>query len=93
MFLQVLGSSASTTQRKVFVLQFFHKITEDPQILCDFFVNYDCDLSYPDIFGSTVEKVSHIVTSLTGLRADAKTTKPQGILQVHFFFDNDTLTL
>jgi hypothetical protein len=56
LFLQVLGSGVITTQRKILVLSFFHNITENPQILCDFFVNYDCDLQSPDIFGYTVEK-------------------------------------
>lgn len=72
LFLQVLGSGVITTQRKLLVLSFFHNITENPQILCDFFVNYDCDLQSPDIFGYTVEKVSHLVASLTG-RTDHNT--------------------
>jgi hypothetical protein len=61
MFLQILGSGIQNTQRKVLVLSFFHRITEDPQILCDFFVNYDCDLDAPDIFGYTVEKGNYII--------------------------------
>lgn len=36
--------------QKMTVLSLLEKISEDPQIVIDIFVNYDCDVEAPNIF-------------------------------------------
>lgn len=61
-FLRILESNNSSIQQKSLVVDFIHKICQNPQILCDIFVNYDCDLDHGDVFDSIVNKTSKIVT-------------------------------
>ena len=42
--------------QKMTVLNLLEKITQDPQIIVDIFVNYDCDVDAPNIF----ERYLHI---------------------------------
>lgn len=37
-------------QQKMIVLRFLEKLCEDPQILVDVFINYDCDVNSSNIF-------------------------------------------
>ncbi|MCL4419647.1 hypothetical protein M1146_06155 [Patescibacteria group bacterium] len=61
-FLRILESNNSSIQQKSAVVDFIHKICQNPQILCDIFVNYDCDLDHGDVFDSIVNRISKIVT-------------------------------
>ena len=42
--------SYSNFQQKTIVLRFLEKLTADPQILVDLFVNYDCDVDSTNVF-------------------------------------------
>lgn len=49
--LRVLENVAQPNfQQKMIVMRFLEKLTVDPQILVDVFVNYDCDLDSSNIF-------------------------------------------
>ncbi|KAK5575280.1 hypothetical protein RB653_010537 [Dictyostelium firmibasis] len=58
--LRVLESSTSTLQQRWMVLQVLARICENYQILVDFYINYDCNLSSKDIFQKTIENLSKI---------------------------------
>lgn len=61
-FLRILESNNSSIQQKSLVVDFIHKICQEPQILCDIFVNYDCDLDHGDVFDNIVNRLSKVVT-------------------------------
>ncbi|CAK9145970.1 unnamed protein product [Ilex paraguariensis] len=53
------------------VLNLLEKISQDPQIIIDIFVNYDCDVDAPNIFescyGSYVLQMENMLSSLNGV--------------------------
>ena len=42
--LAILESSNATFQQKYLVIQTLHRVCQDPQVIIDIFLNYDCDL-------------------------------------------------
>eukprot|EP01127_Copromyxa_protea_P009389 TRINITY_DN2209_c0_g1_i4.p1 TRINITY_DN2209_c0_g1~~TRINITY_DN2209_c0_g1_i4.p1 ORF type:complete len:1805 (-),score=476.17 TRINITY_DN2209_c0_g1_i4:124-4893(-) len=61
-YLRILESNNASIQQKSLIVDFIRKMCQDPQILCDIFVNYDCDLDHGDVFDSIVNRLSKIVT-------------------------------
>jgi brefeldin A-inhibited guanine nucleotide-exchange protein len=61
--LRILESSSSTQFQKRMVIQVLHKICKKPQLLCDIFLNYDCDPGGKNIFESMVKDLSKIAQS------------------------------
>eukprot|EP01103_Thecamoeba_quadrilineata_P014490 TRINITY_DN4332_c1_g3_i3.p1 TRINITY_DN4332_c1_g3~~TRINITY_DN4332_c1_g3_i3.p1 ORF type:complete len:859 (-),score=178.61 TRINITY_DN4332_c1_g3_i3:1956-4532(-) len=58
-YLQVLETSTSI-QKKSIVLQVMSRLCSNPQNLVDIFVNYDCNITYPDLYERIVKIISHI---------------------------------
>ncbi|CAB4064356.1 ARFGEF [Lepeophtheirus salmonis] len=58
--LNILEAASSSFEQKWKVIQGISKICEDPQIVVDIFVNYDCDLNAANIFERLVDDLSKI---------------------------------
>ncbi|QQP48818.1 Uncharacterized protein FKW44_009248, partial [Caligus rogercresseyi] len=58
--LNILEAASSSFEQKWMVIQGISKICEDPQIVVDIFVNYDCDLNAANIFERLVDDLSKI---------------------------------
>lgn len=46
--------------QKMTVLNLLEKISQDPQIIIDIFVNYDCDVDAPNIFERYYKSLLHL---------------------------------
>eukprot|EP00760_Papus_ankaliazontas_P023340 PhM_4_TR2044/c0_g1_i1/m.64461/K18442/ARFGEF, BIG; brefeldin A-inhibited guanine nucleotide-exchange protein len=58
-----LQSRSTTYNQKEAVLGLVTRMAEDPQLLCDIFVNYDCDISQENVYESLIACLSKITTS------------------------------
>ncbi|XP_020257824.1 brefeldin A-inhibited guanine nucleotide-exchange protein 5 isoform X3 [Asparagus officinalis] len=58
--LRSLDSSESPLSHRTTVLRMLEKVSKDPQMLVDIFVNYDCDLNAPNLFERMVNSLSRI---------------------------------
>lgn len=58
--LRSLDSSDSPLNQRTSVLRMLEKVSRDPQMLVDIFVNYDCDLEAPNLFERMVNALSRI---------------------------------
>ncbi|CAL2028511.1 unnamed protein product [Caenorhabditis brenneri] len=56
--LPILDSNTCAFEQKWIVLNTIAKILANPQAVVDMFVNYDCDMTSPNLFKSIVESVS-----------------------------------
>ncbi|GKV00013.1 hypothetical protein SLEP1_g12776 [Rubroshorea leprosula] len=58
--LRSLDSSECPINKKISVLRMLEKVSKDPQMLVDIYVNYDCDLEAPNLFERMVTTLSKI---------------------------------
>lgn len=56
----VLRYLDNADNQRLSVLRMLEKVCKDPQMLIDLYVNYDCDLSAPNLFERMVETLSKI---------------------------------
>jgi len=59
-FLKILDSGNSSYQHKFLILQVFHKIAQNPKLVLEIFVNYDCDIKTRNIFERIIDCLGKI---------------------------------
>eukprot|EP00736_Rhodelphis_marinus_P010036 Rmarinus@m.1675 len=77
-FFRFLESPTSTYYQKSLILKIVLRMCQDPQLLVDFFINYDCDLESLNIFERTVNDLSKIAQGVAGDPALARIS-PEGV--------------
>ncbi|XP_028759990.1 brefeldin A-inhibited guanine nucleotide-exchange protein 5 [Neltuma alba] len=70
--LRPLDGSEFSVNLKLSVLRMLEKVSKDPQMLVDIFVNYDCDLEAPNLF-------ERMVTSLSKIAQGIQNTDPNSV--------------
>ncbi|KAK4266036.1 hypothetical protein QN277_027011 [Acacia crassicarpa] len=70
--LRPLDGSEFPVTLKLSVLRMLEKVSKDPQMLVDIFVNYDCDLEAPNLF-------ERMVTSLSKIAQGIQNTDPNSV--------------
>ncbi|GAB4845824.1 Brefeldin A-inhibited guanine nucleotide-exchange protein 5 [Ancistrocladus abbreviatus] len=67
-----LDTTELALSQKISVLRMLEKVCQDPQMLVDIYVNYDCDLDAPNLF-------ERMVTTLSKMAQGSQTTDPNSL--------------
>jgi len=59
-FLKLIESENSSFEHKLLVLEVFRNLCQDPRLLIEIFLNYDCDLSATSMFSRIVMALSRV---------------------------------
>ncbi|KAL0402578.1 UNVERIFIED_CONTAM: Brefeldin A-inhibited guanine nucleotide-exchange protein 5, partial [Sesamum latifolium] len=71
----------SDLNQKLSVLRMLEKLCKDPQMLVDFYINYDCDPEAPNLFGRMIATLSKIAQGTQNLDPKSSTASQIGLIK------------
>ncbi|KAL0302962.1 UNVERIFIED_CONTAM: Brefeldin A-inhibited guanine nucleotide-exchange protein 5 [Sesamum radiatum] len=71
----------SDLNQKLSVLRMLEKLCKDPQMLVDFYINYDCDPEAPNLFGRMIATLSKIAQGTQNVDPKSSTASQIGLIK------------